>query len=295
MDQAPSDPLDSSFPVNLEIQAIWSLESRRRALSPTRRPDDARGATGAARTVLGMPRTGHDRSRDEVGTVVAWRAWPPWRRRPCSPGAAALPASAATPHADRLLRGQRHRGGLRVRRGRRSYGSPAASQLTLGSPIVGRGRDPHRQGLLARRGRRRRLHLRRRRLLRVGPAVSPPRSWPPPSWPSPPPPPARATGSWAGTAGSSPSATPATTGSLPVAAPDTGRPHRGHRRHPDRQGLLARGGRRRRVRLRRRRLLRERPRPLGGAGPLAHRGHRRHHRRRGLLGRPERRGGVALR
>ncbi len=70
------------------------------------------------------------------------------------------------------------------------------------------GRHPRRQGLLAGRLRRRHLHLRRRRLLRLhrrdAPSTSPSSAWPPP-------PTARATGWSPPTAASSPSATPPST------------------------------------------------------------------------------------
>ena len=74
-----------------------------------------------------------------------------------------------------------------------------------------------------------------------------------PSWPSPRPPTARATGSRPSTAGSSPSATPPSTGRW---GPPPRPTHRGHGDHPRRQGVLARGRRRRGVLLRRRHLLR---------------------------------------
>ena len=68
--------------------------------------------------------------------------------------------------------------------------------------------DARRPGLLARRRRRGRLRLRRRRLLRVDGGQAPGR----PSSASPRPPTGTATGWWRRTAGSSPSATPASTG-----------------------------------------------------------------------------------
>ena len=157
----------------------------------------------------------------------------------------------------------------------------------------GHGRHPGREGLLAGGGRRRHLHLRRRPVLRLHgrPRSSTSRWW---AWP--PPRPGRATGSWRPTAASSPSATPsssapraATVLNKPVvgmAATPTGKGYwfvaadggiftfgdaqffgsigghgpqqagGGHGRHPDREGLLVRGGRRRHLHLRRRPVLR---------------------------------------
>ena len=125
------------------------------------------------------------------------------------------------------------------------YGSTGG--IPLNRPIVDHGTDPHRPRLLARRIRRRRLHLRRRHLLRLdrqhppqppdrrhgtdrrpatatgsshptaasSPSATPPSTDPPAtsastaqSSPWPPPPPATATGSSHPTAASSPSATP---------------------------------------------------------------------------------------
>ena len=130
------------------------------------------------------------------------------------------------------------------------------------------GPDPGRPGLLAGGRRRRGVLLRGRRLLRVDgrhraqPAHrghGPPRT-------------AAATGWWRGTAGCSPSATPAST-----ARPAASRLRPADRRHDRRArraGLLAGGGRRRGLRLRRRPLLRLR-RPARPAEPVEAGAHRR--------------------
>ncbi len=113
------------------------------------------------------------------------------------------------------------------------------------------GRDRRQPGLLAGRLRRRGLRLRRRRPSTARRAASrstsPSSAWPPPRRP-------RATGWSPPTAGSSPSATPASTARW--AATHLNQPVVGHGRHPGRQGLLAGRLRRRDLRLRRRRLLR---------------------------------------
>ena len=93
--------------------------------------------------------------------------------------------------------------------------------LRLNQPIVGHGRHPRRQGLLAGGLRRRHLQLRRRRLLgSTGPSVSTNPSW---AWP--PPPTARATGWWPPTAASSASGTPASSARRAPSSQPTGRRH----------------------------------------------------------------------
>ena len=123
----------------------------------------------------------------------------------------------------------------------------SAGGIKLNKPIVGMAPTPGRQGLLAGRVRRRRLQLRGRRLLRLRrqPQAEPagrgyrrqPRT-------------ARATGSSAADGGSSTTAPPGSFGS--AAGLKLNKPVVGIERDARRQGLLADGGRRRRLQLRRR-------------------------------------------
>jgi hypothetical protein len=161
------------------------------------------------------------------------------------------------------------------------YGS--TGNLRLNQPIVGMAPPPTTRGT----GwwpRRRGLQLRRRRLLRLDRGASPSTS---PSWAWPAPPTARATGWWPRTAGSSPSATPPSTG-RPAPSP-CNQPIVGMA-PPRRQGLLAGGLGRRGLHLRRRRLLRLDGRHARGAG----RAHRAHPLGPRLLDRPAERHGQAF-
>ena len=129
------------------------------------------------------------------------------------------------------------------------YGSAGALRLNM--PIVGMAATPDGGGYWLVAVRRRDLHLRRRHLLRVDGGLQAEqahrRAWPPPRT-------AGATGWWPPTAGSSPSATPPSTGRRGPCR--LNKPIVGHGRHPGRQGLLAGGLRRRDLHLRRRQLLR---------------------------------------
>ena len=294
---------DPSPPAGFPWTSVGQQLGRRR-----RQPPRGRSTSGCTTTASGRP------------TSTARRPAPPgcWGHRDnvlsTSPASPVRWAPASTPPA---YQGYPSWAELLVD----TSGSPAARLLLepghalparappagAGSrpPAVGHRLHPRRRGLLAGLGRRRRLRLRRRHLLRLHGGHRPDRAdrrdrrhprrrratgWSPPTagsspsatpastarwaatrstsrwWGSPPPPTAAATGRWPPTAASSPSATPPST--APWAGTPSTKPVVGIATDPRRRRLLGGGLRRRHLRLRRRPLLRLDGRTRRSSSPI---------------------------